>query len=68
MFEHIARPRIQFNDNQICNACNWSNKKKELNWNEKKELSKLIKKYKSENGSFDCIVPMAEAKMELCIS
>ena len=58
-----TRPRIQFNDNQICNACSWSDKKKELNWNEKKkELSKLIKKYKSRNGSFDCIVPVSGGK------
>jgi N-acetyl sugar amidotransferase len=58
-----TRPRIQFDENQICNACNWSNKKKKINWNlKKKELSKLIKKYKSQNGSFDCIVPVSGGK------
>ena len=58
-----TRPRIQFDENQICNACSWSNKKKKLNWNiRKKELLKLLKKYKSKNDSFDCIVPVSGGK------
>tara|TARA_B100000035_G_scaffold259860_1_gene230603 strand:- start:238 stop:1362 length:1125 start_codon:yes stop_codon:yes gene_type:complete len=58
-----TRPRIQFDKKQICNACTWSRKKKIFNWNfRKKELANLIKKYKSKNDNFDCIVPVSGGK------
>ena len=58
-----TRPRIQFDKNGICNACTWSENKKKLNWGiKKKELLKTLKKYKSRNGGFDCIVPVSGGK------
>ena len=42
-----TRPRIYFNKNGICNACVWSEEKKNINWNlKKKELLEVLKKYK----------------------
>ena len=28
-----TRPRITFDENNLCNACNWSKQKKNYNWN-----------------------------------
>jgi len=56
------RPRITFDNKGWCNACQWSEEKKKLNWNKrKKELQTILKKYKS-NGNYDCIVPVSGGK------
>ena len=56
------RPRISFDQNGWCNACQWMIEKKNLNWNRrKKELANIIKKFKSD-GEFDCIVPVSGGK------
>ena len=58
-----TRPRIQFDERGYCNACQWSEKKKIINWGEReKYLKKIIKKYKSSNEDFDCIVPVSGGK------
>jgi N-acetyl sugar amidotransferase len=60
-----TRPRIIFNKDNICNACLWSEEKKNLNWNEREkkliELVKTIKKKKT-YSEFDCIVPVSGGK------
>ena len=46
-----------------CNACQWSEKKKVINWSDReKYLKNIIKKYKSTNEDFDCIVPVSGGK------
>lgn len=59
-----TRPRISFDDKGSCNACNWKEEKKSLNWNERQEeLTVLLDKYRSSNGQgFDCIVPVSGGK------
>ena len=58
-----TRPRIQFDDRGFCNACQWSEKKKEYDWSKRqKYLKTLINKYKSVNSDFDCIVPVSGGK------
>lgn len=58
-----TRPRIEFNENQICNACQWSEEKKTLNWSDREEeLIEIINKYKKSNGEYDCIVPVSGGK------
>ena len=32
-----TRPRIKFDKNGICNACQWSNLKKTFNWKKRKD-------------------------------
>ena len=52
-----TRPRITFDQHGWCNACQWMVKKKNLNWKKrKKELLKLLDKYRSKNNEPDCIV------------
>ncbi len=56
------RPRISFDERGWCNACQWMEEKKKINWNSrKKEFNKIVKKYKS-NGIYDCIVPVSGGK------
>ncbi|MGE5411879.1 MAG: N-acetyl sugar amidotransferase [Clostridiales bacterium] len=58
-----TRPRIQFDERGWCNACCWAEEKKQLNWqNRQTELLELLKKYRSESGGFDCVVPCSGGK------
>ena len=54
------RPRIEFDNKGVCNACQWM--KKNFKWGaRKKELKKMIKDYKSDSV-YDCIVPVSGGK------
>ena len=56
------RPRINFDNRGWCNACQWMEEKKKLNWDKRmKELKSILKKYKS-NGNYDCIVAVSGGK------
>jgi N-acetyl sugar amidotransferase len=58
-----TRPRIEFDNHGVCNACNWSKEKKVMDWQpRKKELEILLSKYKSKSSSFDCVVPVSGGK------
>jgi len=56
-----TRPRITFDKEGVCSACQWFKKKKKINWkNRQIFLKKLLKKNKKKN--FDCIVPVSGGK------
>lgn len=58
-----TRPRITFDERGWCNACQWMDEKKTLDWDKRKlELENLISRYKSTTGNFDCIVPVSGGK------
>ena len=58
-----TRPRITFDDLGRCNACQWVEEKKRLNWSSRElELENLLKKFRSKNGTNDCIVPVSGGK------
>lgn len=59
-----TRPRVTFNKEGICNACEWTETKKTLDWKARwKELEQLCDNYRSANGSnWDCIVPCSFGK------
>lgn len=61
-----TRPRIQFNQDGICNACIWVETKKIIDWNLRLEqLKQLLKDTRSKDknkNSFDCIVPVSGGK------
>ncbi|GFM38113.1 N-acetyl sugar amidotransferase [Desulfovibrio psychrotolerans] len=57
------RPRITFNDQGICSACQWHEEKETLDWNERERmLVELLDKHRSKNGQFDCLVPSSGGK------
>ena len=58
-----TRPRISFDARGWCNACQWMEEKKGMDWSpRKKELETLLEKNRSRTGNFDCIVPVSGGK------
>lgn len=58
-----TRPRFTFDARGWCNACVWTETKKNLNWNERKvELRNLLDKHRQSDGQFDCLVPLSGGK------
>lgn len=58
------RPRITFDSNGICSACNFSKfKRNQIDWKQRKvELEELCAKHRKGDGSFDVIVPCSGGK------
>lgn len=58
-----TRPRIAFDDRGWCNACQWMEEKQKMDWEPRKnELLDLLNKYRSNDGGFDCLVPVSGGK------
>ena len=58
-----TRPRILFDERGWCNACQWMEEKKTLDWSiREKELMQLLNKSQSKTGGYDCIVPVSGGK------
>ena len=54
---------INFDKNGICDACNQAEIKKNINWEDREnQLMQLLDKYRSKNGSYDCLVPGSGGK------
>lgn len=58
------RPRISFDENGVCSACNFAEfKKNKINWTEReKELVALLDKHRRNDGRYDVIVPCSGGK------
>lgn len=58
------RPRIIFDKNGVCGACNFAHHKhQEIDWaKQEKLLIKLLNKHRSKDGRYDCIVPASGGK------
>lgn len=58
-----TRPRINFNEDGLCNACQWSEQKKNLDWDTRLEkLKSVLKEQKAKKRSYDCLVPVSGGK------
>jgi len=57
------RPRIVFDKEGVCNACRYFEYKKKIDWEEReKELQKLLDNYRSNNHTYDCVIPSSGGK------
>lgn len=58
------RPRIAFDENGVCSACQYAYEKHNvINWKEREEmLLELLSRYRSKNGRYDCVVPGSGGK------
>src|SRR3990167_9742527 len=57
-----TRPRISFDEFGRCNACQWVEEKKSLDWNSRQvELQALLESVKSKS-TFNCVVPVSGGK------
>ncbi|MAY14342.1 N-acetyl sugar amidotransferase [Thalassolituus alkanivorans] len=58
-----TRPRIEFDDQGRCNACQWAEEKKTFDWSSRMlELKSLLEKHRSKTGEFDVVVPVSGGK------
>ena len=58
-----TRPRIVFDDQGICNACNNAALKPTIDWESRKsEFLKLVAEIKNHNARYDCVVPWSGGK------
>jgi N-acetyl sugar amidotransferase len=58
------RPRIEFDELGVCNACNYGDKKDHvIDWNDReRQLGDLLDRYRSKEGHYDVIVPASGGK------
>jgi len=58
------RPRITFNADGVCSACQFAEyKKQHFNWEEREnELLKLLKRFKRKDGGYEVLVPSSGGK------
>jgi len=58
-----TRPRISFDSRGWCNACQWTETKKTLDWGARqKELEALLNRHRRTDGRFDCLAPVSGGK------
>ena len=57
-----TRPRITFDNRGICNACQWSEKKKKINWKKRQLFLKNYFKKNKKKKIFDCLIPVSGGK------
>lgn len=58
-----TRPRITFDEQGRCNACVWTEAKKQIDWSKRQqELVTLLDKHRRSDGRFDCLVPVSGGK------
>ena len=57
-----TRPRIEFDSRGWCNACQWMEEKKTIDWRAREEvLLKILDKHRGQ-GQFDCLVTVSGGK------
>jgi hypothetical protein len=58
------RPRITFDENGVCSACNFAHfKRHSIDWEQREhELVELCNRYRKGNGEYDVIVPCSGGK------
>jgi N-acetyl sugar amidotransferase len=58
-----------FDNKNICDACNWADFKRKINWKERETLLlKLLDKHRSNSGSYDVIVPASGGKDSIYVA
>lgn len=65
-FKHTIdskKTTMAFDENGICDACRANEQKNNIDWESReKELLTLLDKYRSKDGSYDCVVPGSGGK------
>lgn len=58
----VAKETIRFLDG-VCDACRFADKKKTIDWEQREaELDELCNRFRSHDGSYDCLVPGSGGK------
>ena len=57
------KPTLFIDENGICDACKAAEEKNKIDWKKREEeLIQLLDKYRSKDGSYDCLVPGSGGK------
>lgn len=68
-FTPSTRPRITFDENGVCNACNWAKEKKNVNWEKRQKFfGELCDRYRGNGKDPDCIVPWSGGKDSIYVA
>ncbi|MFO3548116.1 N-acetyl sugar amidotransferase, partial [Legionella pneumophila serogroup 5] len=60
---NAKKPTINFDEEGVCSACRIAEKKKGIDWEQRKrELKELCDKYRSKTGHYDCLIPGSGGK------
>lgn len=58
-----TKPDLHIDDQGICNACRSIDKRKEINWDQRKdELLEILARHRQNGSNWDCIVPVSGGK------
>lgn len=58
-----TKPDLHIDEEGVCNACRSYEKRKEVDWDQRKsELLMLLEKYRQHGSNWDCIVPVSGGK------
>ena len=58
-----SKQTLAFGEDGICDACHYAEKKKSINWDErKKELEELCNRFRRDDGRYDVIIPGSGGK------
>ncbi len=58
-----TKPDLHIDEEGVCNACRSYEKRKEVDWDQRKsELLTLLEKYRRNGSNWDCIVPVSGGK------
>jgi N-acetyl sugar amidotransferase len=58
-----TKPDLHIDEAGVCNACRSMEKRKEVDWDQrKKELLEVLEKYRKHGSNWDCIVPVSGGK------
>lgn len=58
-----TKPDLHIDEEGVCNACRSFEKRKEVDWDQRKsELVTLLEKYRRHGSNWDCIVPVSGGK------
>jgi N-acetyl sugar amidotransferase len=58
-----TRPGIKFTETGLCPACNYHNNTRDIDWESRYEtLQDVVKEYKKDDGSWDCIIGVSGGK------
>ncbi|WED41909.1 N-acetyl sugar amidotransferase [Legionella cardiaca] len=59
----VKKPTINFDAEGVCSACRIAEKKKNIDWEQRKaQLKELCDRYRSKTGHYDCLIPGSGGK------
>lgn len=61
--QESQKETIHFDEDGICDACRYAEKKQKIDWQEReRELRDICDRYRKNDGSYDCLVPGSGGK------